>query len=189
MTAHTPLISVIVPVYNQEAYVAACIGSLRAQTMDDAEVIVVDDGSTDDSVRVMRNAIAGDARFTIVEQTNQGVAVARNTGLDMARGTWVCFIDPDDVVDPEYLATLYGETRAHPHADAIMSACVAFGSAGERRQRFFPSGFVVADEAAKKPLYRQLMDGAYMQDAGFVTAIGVPWGKLYRHAQIGRASL
>ena len=96
MTAHTPLISVIVPVYNQEAYVAACIGSLRAQTMDDAEMIVVDDGSTDDSVRVMRNAIAGDARFTIVEQTNQGVAVARNTGLDMARGTWVCFIDPDD---------------------------------------------------------------------------------------------
>lgn len=182
MTTHTPLISVIVPVYNQEAYVATCIGSLRAQTMDDVEVIVVDDGSTDDSVRVMRSAIVGDARFTIVEQANQGVAVARNTGLDMARGTWVCFIDPDDVVDPEYLATLYGETRAHPHVDVIMSACVAFDSAGERRQRFFPSGFVVADEAGKKPLYRQLMDGAYMQDAGFVTAIGVPWGKLYRRA-------
>ena len=138
MTMHTPLISVIVPVYNQEAYVAACIGSLRAQTMDDVEVIVVDDGSTDDSVRVMRNAIAGDTRFAIVEQANQGVAVARNTGLGMARGTWICFIDPDDCVDPEYLATLYGETRAYPHADVIMSACVAFDSAGERRQRFFP---------------------------------------------------
>lgn len=182
MTARTPLISVIVPVYNQEAYVAACIGSLRAQTMDDVEVIVVDDGSTDDSVRVMRKAIAGDARFAIIEQANQGVAVARNTGLRMAHGTWICFIDPDDVVDPEYLDTLYGETRAHPHADVIMSTCIAFNSAGERRQRFFPGGFVVTDEAGKKPLYRQLMDGAYMQDAGFVTAIGVPWGKLYRHA-------
>ncbi len=152
MTTQTPLISEIVPVYNQEAYVAACIGSLRAQTMDDVEVIVVDDGSTDDSVRVMRNAIADDARFTIIEQANQGVAVARNTGLDMARGTWVCFIDPDDVVDPEYLATLYGETRAHPHVDVIMSACVAFDRAGERRRRCVPRGFVVAAEAGTMPL-------------------------------------
>ncbi|RYQ05017.1 glycosyl transferase [Bifidobacterium pseudolongum subsp. globosum] len=181
-TTHVPCISVIVPVFNQAPYVAACMDSIRAQTWEGFEVLVVDDGSTDESVRIMRDATGDDGRFTIIEQANQGVASARNTGLDAAHGTWICFVDPDDVVAPEYLETLYHETRAHPHADVIMSTCIAFDSAGERRQRFFPQQFTVTAEAGKKPLYRQLMDGAYAQDADFVTAIGVPWGKLYRRA-------
>lgn len=178
----SPTVSVVIPVYNQQEYIGACLDSLEQQTFADFEVLVVNDGSTDRSSAVIAEHAQRDTRIRLIDQANGGVSTARNAGLAQATGTWICFIDPDDSAEPEYLATLYGETRAHPHADAIMSACVAFGSAGERRQRFFPSGFVVADEAAKKPLYRQLMDGAYMQDAGFVTAIGVPWGKLYRRA-------
>ena len=177
-----PAISVVVPVYNQQDYVGACVASILAQTMTDAELLLVDDGSTDDSLAVMRRVAADVPRCTVIEQPNRGVAAARNAGLDAARGAWVCFIDPDDVVDDDYLATLFAQTDEHPQADVIMSTCVAFDDAGERRQHFFPEDFTVRGDEAKRPLYHQLMDGAYRQQSGFVTAIGVPWGKLYRRA-------
>lgn len=103
-----PLISVIVPVYNVADHVAACLESLRGQSLADFEVIVVDDGSTDDSAERTREAAAGDGRFRFVAQENRGLSGARNTGLDLARGAFIAFVDSDDRVAPDYLARLHG---------------------------------------------------------------------------------
>lgn len=98
-----PLISVIVPVYNVAEHVAACIASLRAQTLTDFQVIVVDDGSTDDSAGIVWQAIGDDPRFSLIRQDNRGLSGARNAGLQHVTGQFIAFVDSDDRVAPDYL--------------------------------------------------------------------------------------
>jgi glycosyltransferase involved in cell wall biosynthesis len=102
-----PLISVIIPVYNVSEHIAACIASLRAQTLGDFQAIVVDDGSEDDSVAQARQAIGEDPRFHLIRQGNHGLSGARNTGLDHATGQFIAFIDSDDRVAPDYLRNMW----------------------------------------------------------------------------------
>lgn len=101
-----PRISVIVPVYNVAAQIAEAVASLRAQSLADFEVLIVDDGSTDGSGDVAAAAAAGDPRFTIIRQPNAGLSGARNRGLDTARGDYVAFLDGDDYFDPRFLEVM-----------------------------------------------------------------------------------
>ncbi|MFE7407784.1 CDP-glycerol glycerophosphotransferase family protein [Isoptericola sp. NPDC057559] len=94
------LVSVIVPVYNVERYVGECLESILAQTHRRLEVVVVDDGSPDDSISVVRAIAARDRRVRIVRQENGGLGAARNTGVRNARGEMLCFVDSDDTVPP-----------------------------------------------------------------------------------------
>lgn len=96
MKRDIPLVSVIVPTYNVDRYIKKCLESLQAQTLKELEFICVDDGSTDVSGRILDEYADRDKRFKVVHQENQGAAAARNVGLDMARGEWVAFMDPDD---------------------------------------------------------------------------------------------
>lgn len=100
-------ISVIVPVYQSFLYLDDCIRSLLAQTMPDFEVILVDDGSTDNSLAFCRAWAERDARLRVIHQENAGVSAARNTGIRAARGQWLAFVDSDDWVEPTYLEKLY----------------------------------------------------------------------------------
>ena len=104
--ASAPTLSVIVPVYNQERYLAECLDSLLGQTLGDIEVICVDDGSSDASPRMLDEAAARDARVRVVHQANAGVAAARNHGIELARGTYVLFVDSDDFVRTDTCALL-----------------------------------------------------------------------------------
>jgi CDP-glycerol glycerophosphotransferase len=96
-----PRISVIVPVYNVEAYLAECLDSLLAQTVGDLEVVMVDDGSTDGSAAIAEDYAARDARLRLVRQDNHGLGHARNTGLTAAGGEYLAFADSDDLVPPD----------------------------------------------------------------------------------------
>ncbi len=96
MKRDTPLVSVIVPTYNVDLYIKKCLDSLQAQTLGDLEFLCIDDGSTDASGQILDEYAARDKRFKVVHQKNQGAAAARNVGLDMAKGEWVAFMDPDD---------------------------------------------------------------------------------------------
>ncbi|TMR98104.1 glycosyltransferase family 2 protein [Nonomuraea basaltis] len=96
-----PLLSVVVPFYNVEPYITECLKSLAVQTLDDLEVILVDDGSCDGSRRIAEDFVAGDRRFVLIEQPNQGPGPARNEGIKQARGTYLAFADADDVVPPD----------------------------------------------------------------------------------------
>lgn len=99
-----PRVSVIVPVFNAEQYLGACLDSLLAQTLSDIEIVCVDDGSSDSSVDILRSYAARDNRVTVLSQANAGAAAARNRGLEMARGEYVLFVDADDFVAPTLLA-------------------------------------------------------------------------------------
>lgn len=115
-----PLISVIVPIFDVRDHVGACIASLRAQNLGDFEAIIVDDGSRDDSLERAREAIGGDPRFRIVQQENRGLSGARNTGLGLARGTFIAFLDSDDRAHPDWLQAMHA---ALEDTGADLAAC------------------------------------------------------------------
>lgn len=98
-----PDISVIVPVYRAEKYISGCIESILNQTLENFELLLVDDGSPDESGRICDEYARKDGRITVVHKKNEGVSMARNTGIDMAKANWVCFIDSDDWVENNYL--------------------------------------------------------------------------------------
>jgi len=106
MSEHFPVISVIIPVYNVEKYLARCLDSVLGQKFFNIEVLCIDDGSTDGSLSILRDYAAEDSRLCILEQENRGVSAARNAGLEAARGTWIAFVDSDDEVLPDIWTTL-----------------------------------------------------------------------------------
>lgn len=100
------MISVIVPIYNVERYLQKCLDSIANQTYADFEVILVNDGSTDRSAEIAETYLR-DNRFKLINKSNGGQGQARNVGLEKAKGEYVCFIDSDDFIAPEYLGKLY----------------------------------------------------------------------------------
>ena len=98
-----PKVSVIVPVYNVEKYLPRCIESIQEQTLTDWELLLIDDGSTDNSGIICDGFAKEDSRIRVFHKPNGGVSSARNVGLDNARGEWLAFVDSDDEVDSDYL--------------------------------------------------------------------------------------
>lgn len=101
-----PLISVIVPVYNVEKYLSRCIESILNQNHKELELILIDDGSTDNSVLICKHYIGIDPRVKLFQQSNQGSSIARNTGLSYAQGEYISFVDSDDWILPQMLGTM-----------------------------------------------------------------------------------
>lgn len=100
-----PKISVIIPVYNAEKYVAYCIEGILHQKFDDIEVVIIDDGSKDNSLVICNEYAKKDSRIRVISQENQGVSAARNKGIELAKGEYIAFIDSDDKITPEYLSS------------------------------------------------------------------------------------
>lgn len=104
-----PKISVIVPVYNVEKYLHRCVDSILTQTFTDFELILVDDGSTDNSGKICDWYASKDLRVQVVHKQNEGVSIARNIGIDLAKGKWTSFVDADDWVEQNYCEVLLKE--------------------------------------------------------------------------------
>lgn len=102
-----PLISVVIPVYKVEAYLAACVESVMAQTYQNFEIILVDDGSPDNCPRMCDDLAARDSRIRVIHKENGGLSSARNAGIDAARGDYLAFLDSDDLWTPLFLERLY----------------------------------------------------------------------------------
>lgn len=105
------LISVVVPVYNVEQYLNQCLDSIINQTYTNLQIILVDDGSTDNSGKICDNYKERDTRITVYHKKNGGVSSARNKGIDLAKGIYIAFIDADDLVRKNYLEKLYVYTN------------------------------------------------------------------------------
>lgn len=114
------MISIIVPVYNSELYLAECLESIKNQTYKDFEVVLYNDGSTDNSKNICERFLHEDSRFKYYEQENQGPGTTRNNALKKASGDYICFVDSDDIVSEYYLERLYD---AIVETDAEISAC------------------------------------------------------------------
>jgi len=126
-----PMFSVLVPSYNHATYLRPALDSLIAQSASDWEAVVVDDGSTDESLAIAQAAAARDSRIRVVSQTNGGVAAALNTAAAHARGSWFCWLSADDLFAPTALATFAHAISAHPGA------------------RFFHANFHLLDEVSQ----------------------------------------
>lgn len=100
------LISIVVPVYNAKASLRKCLDSLAQQTYTDFEVLLINDGSTDESPEICREYCERDSRFRLITQKNAGPAAARNTGMEQAAGKYMAFVDSDDYVEPDMLEAL-----------------------------------------------------------------------------------
>ncbi len=111
-----PHISVLIPVYNVEKYLGACLDSVLKQTFQDFEVICINDGSTDHSLDVLNQYAQKDNRIHIISQKNQGVSVARNRGISNARGEYITFLDSDDMIAPTFLEALITALEKNPSA-------------------------------------------------------------------------
>lgn len=107
MSSTLPLISVIIPAYNTEAYLARCLDSVLSQTLTDFELLLIDDGSTDGTAAIADRYAEADSRVKVIHKENGGVSSARNRGLEVARGEFITFVDSDDTVQPTYLEKLY----------------------------------------------------------------------------------
>ena len=116
----SPLVSVIVAAYNIKEYLPRCIDSLATQTMDNIEIVVVDDGSTDGTAKIIDTYAARDIRIVPVHKTNQGLPQARKSGFAKSTGEFICFVDGDDWFEPNYLEMLYTALRS---TSASLSAC------------------------------------------------------------------
>lgn len=112
-----PVISVIVPIYNVECYLRPCIDSILAQTFQDFELILVDDGSPDNCGAICDEYAAGDGRVHVIHQKNGGLSAARNAGIDWAfahsDSQWLAFVDSDDTISPDYLSGMYAAAAQH----------------------------------------------------------------------------
>jgi len=109
------MISVVIPLYNKEKQIACTLQSVFEQTFQDFEIVIVDDGSTDNSVEEVEKF--DDSRIRLIHQTNAGVSAARNRGIEEARGELIAFLDADDEWMPEYLATQYGLYQKYPECN------------------------------------------------------------------------
>lgn len=163
----TPLISVIVPVYNVEPYLRRCVDSILRQTYRNLEILLVDDGSTDRSGTICDACAQQDTRVKVIHQKNQGQAAARNHGIDQAKGEYLSFVDSDDFIEERMLETLCRDA-----AEAgVMLAAAGFRKVSD----------AVASSAPTEGIGPEIMSGKEAIDSLLLSEeIGdFPWNKLY----------
>ena len=118
-----PDISVIIPVYKIEQYISECIESVLAQTYQAIEIILVDDGSPDGSGIICDRYAAHDRRIRVIHQRNSGLSGARNAGLKQATGKYICFVDGDDLLHPDYCGTLMSLIQEDEYCFSACGVC------------------------------------------------------------------
>ncbi|KXT83400.1 glycosyltransferase family 2 protein [Streptococcus panodentis] len=166
------LISVLIPVYNVEQYLAECVNSVRNQTYQNLEIILVNDGSTDASGQICRDLAAQDSRITVMDQENQGLSGARNTGLEAAGGAYVIFVDSDDWLPEQHVARLYEKLKEYDADIAIGHHC-SFRPEDATFLYYSTEHFeqlYKREEMIEEYPRRRMMDGVFLS----------AWGKLYK---------
>lgn len=135
------MISVIIPLYNKEHFIAKTINSVLKQTYTEFELIIINDGSTDKSADIAMKI--KDERIKLINQTNKGVSIARNTGIYIAQGTFIAFLDADDEWCPEYLETMYQLTIKYPNYSVFCTGQI------NRAIHTLPKGISIIEDHCK----------------------------------------
>lgn len=163
-------ISIIVPVYKAEQYLKKCVESILAQTYSDLELILVDDGSPDNSPAICDRYAEMDSRVHVIHKLNAGVSAARNDGIAVAKGDWIAFVDSDDWIEPEMMELLAQGLLCYP--EAKVSVCGWYRHEGDRIFDYgsgLPKGLVNGKDAFQWAI----------RGTGFE---GYVWNKLYRRS-------
>lgn len=157
------MISVIVPAYNVEAYIADCLESILSQSYADLEIIVVNDGSTDRTLDIIEEYASKDNRLRIISQPNGGPSVARNKGLEMAQGEWLMFVDSDDLLLPGAIESLLHLAQATQSDIACGEFVRRINDKHQKKNKFITFN---GEKALEHNLYQKYINPS-------------PWGKLY----------
>ena len=165
------LISIIVPVYNASAYLQNCIDSILAQTYCNFELILVDDGSKDNSLEICESYKIKDSRIIVIHQENAGVSAARNAGLSLAKGNYFCFVDSDDSIEQDMIEKLYASI-VKSNADISICGFKSISSKGVTIMK------PVAEEIVGTSNIVDFIAEHYIE-----WLVSSPWGKLYRNIQ------
>lgn len=177
----TPKVSIIVPVYNVEAYLPQCMDSLVNQTYENLEIICVNDGSPDRSAEILQQYMVQDARVRVITQENQGASVARNQGLSVARGDYIMFVDGDDWIDLDTCQRAV-ETAEKHGADVVFWSYIREYER-ESREKLIPldDETVLHGNEAKDMLHRRQvgLHGEELAHPEYADSLVTVWGKLY----------
>ena len=161
------LISIIIPVFNGEQFIEKCLESVMNQTYKDLQIIVIDDGSTDNTYQILKDYRRKDLRIEIIHQSNGGVSKARNTGLESAKGQWLCFVDADDYIETDYCENMLNTVK-ELDADVLI--------AGEIESVSYDS--YLHD---KNKLIQACLS---YDEQSFPFNIDAPWGKIFKLSTI-----
>lgn len=184
-----PMLSAVVPVYQVEKYLGQLIESLQNQTLQDIQVILVDDGSPDRSGAICDAYAAKDQRIQVIHKPNGGVGAARNTGLEAATGEWVYFCDSDDYLELDALEKLV-EAGEHSGAEVVYGDVALWSGNKMRRMHFHEEAFVTSDRTILDQLVMTVFGRKYCYlppaEGSAPSTYGGPWNKIVRHALLER---
>lgn len=160
------MITIIIPVYNVEKYLAKCIDSILNQTFTDWELILIDDGSKDKSGKICDESSYKDKRIKVIHKTNEGVSKARNKGIELAKGEYICFIDSDDWIEPTYLKDFRTQEQQYDFyfSGALYDTYDKVYSYKKYIEKYCKNKSEIKNEFFKQDLLSN----------------GYPWGKLYK---------
>ncbi len=174
------LFSVIIPIFRVEKYIRASIDSVLVQSTEDFELILVDDGSDDGCPKICDEYAAKDDRIRVIHKQNGGLVSARNAGIKAAEGEYICYVDGDDTVSPDWLFTIKEKIEASPTSPDM----VVFGA-----QRIFKDHIKVAvintsdgfydKERLQKEIYPRLISDR-QQEYGDAIILPAPWNRVYK---------
>lgn len=171
MENNAPIVSVIVPVYNAKDDLSECLASISAQTSQNWEAILVDDGSTDGSAQICDEAAKNDPRFRVIHKENGGVSRARNDGIDAARGKYIMFVDADDLIEPACISEMAAVAEKHG-TDLVLCGFDRFDDDQQKVTRLTRFYLV---------MFRDLKDFLLLYSEPKTNMFGVSiWAKLFR---------
>lgn len=175
------LVTIIIPVYNTARYLPACLDSILAQTYTDFECILIDDGSTDASGEICDAYAAKDPRLKVFHTKNAGVSSARNLALSHAQGTWVCFVDSDDQVLPDYIKDMVDAIEgdnclvmtsiAHPDHDHVITEDITLR--GAEAPRYMLDCHILVDSGPVAKLFNR----ALLEKHNLRFPVGIHYGE------------
>jgi len=165
----TPGVSIIVPIYKRERFLHRCVDSIVNQTLRDIEIILVNDGSPDRCPVICDEYAAKDKRITVIHKENGGVSSARNAGMDISRGEFIGFVDPDDYVGPEYFGNMFQGFQKHTDANLVISGFTFVYKTREKKYAYGTYALLDRKEF--------LSNFLTLQKEGYLISV---WNKLYR---------
>lgn len=186
---NTPLISVIVPVYNVAEYLPKCVDSILAQSYSHLEIILVDDGSTDESGRICDEYSKNDSRVKTIHKANGGLSDARNVGIEASSGDYIMFVDSDDLIHYRFVETLLGLSLDHKAGIASVEFKSFYEESDLDLSEAFDGKVMVfsSEESIERVLYQNVLDNSVCNKIYARDVIGnlrFPIGKLYEDMAI-----
>ena len=183
---NTKLISIIIPVYNAEQYLDMCLTSVCNQTYTNLEIIVVNDGSSDCSLDIIKKYAKQDSRIIVLNQKNQGVSYARNSGLEIATGEYIIFLDSDDWITNDCCEAAFREAESSK-ADVVFWSYIREYEKKSKTTLLFDDAAIHWNSQNIKKLYKRMigLTGEELKQPQKIDSLITVWGKLYKKSIIG----